>query len=233
MSTTIDSFLPLVLPSVHSCPQPTAELAILQAALDFCKRTDIAQVILAQTNVVAGTQDYPITSPTDLQFARLLGVSWQGNWLTPVMPDDVQSDVAFTNTTIGTAVPTQASPQYYFQKTTDAAVVSLYPVPDTTLVGGLFIKASYTPTQTATTLPDELYNDWANDIAHGAIAILKSISGQPWTGDPAHNRTMFERGINGAKRQKMFGKLPSGARIQPQSFAGRGGNNSRGSVGTF
>lgn len=216
--TSIDAFLPYIVYAVHACPQITIEQAIVRACNDFCRRTDVVQKILSPIDIVAGTSDYAVTTPTDMTLARVMGVAWQGKWLVPVPPDDVQSDVALRSATIGIAVPASGSPQFFFQKTTDLATVSLYPIPDTALSGGLFIKASFAPTLTALTVDDSLLNDWYEDIAAGALARLKAIPGQPWSADPARDAARFEHGVSNAKRQKMFGKLPSATRIQPRSF---------------
>ena len=216
--TSIDLFLPYILYAVHACPQITAEQAIVRACNDFCRRTDVVQKIQAPTDIIAGTSDYAVIAPTDMTLVRVTGASWQGHWLVPVPPDDVQSDVALRSAAVGIAVPVVGSPRFFFQKTTDLSTISLYPIPDTSLAGALLIKASFAPTPTALTVDDALFTDWYEDIAAGALARLKAIPGTPWSADPSRDAARFEHGVSNAKRQKLFGKQPSASRIQPQGF---------------
>lgn len=215
---TLDTFLPFILSQLQSCPDPMATQALRSACIDFCQRTDTVQRIQAPTDVTATFQDYTVGIPANMQLARVLEVAWQGKWLTVVPPDNVTSDVALRGADVGTAQVSRGSPQWFFQKTPDSPVVSLYPIPDTTAIGVLLIKASFKPTQTADTVDDQLFNDWCAEIVHGALAILKAMQGKPWSGDGSSHKTMFERGINAAKRQKFFGKTSNGARVMPRSF---------------
>lgn len=217
--TSLDLFLPFVLPQVPGCTDPLAYDAIRLSCIDFCRRTDIVQRVQAAVNVVAGTQDYAITPPASMAVARILAASWQGVWLTNAPPDDVQSDVALRGADIGAAKVRTGSPECWFQKTPDVATVSLYPIPDTSLTGGLLIKASFSPTLSATTVDDTLYNDWLQEIAAGAIAYLQSMPAQPFTADPRAAKIRFELGVGNAKRQKMFGRSTSASRVQPRLFA--------------
>jgi hypothetical protein len=218
VSTAYTAFLPYVLPGVYGCPDTAAEQAVRDTCIDFCKRTDLVQVILTPVDIVANQEDYTAVMPTGTQMARLLGVAWQGKWLTPVAPDDVQSDVALRGVTIGTAVPAYGDPGYFFQKTPETNVVSLYPIPNTALVAGLTIKVSTYPTITSTTVDDQLFNEWHEEIAQGAIARLQATPGQPFSGNPLVARAVYERGISKAKAQKMFGKTQAPSRVQGQKF---------------
>lgn len=215
----LDLFLPLVAPVVMGAPEPLLLQALRMACIEFCRRTDTVQCIQAPVAVVAGTQDYAVTVPADMVLVRVLGAAWQGVWLVPVPPDDVTSDVALRGAAIGAAIPLSGAPRHFFQKTPDLSTISLYPIPDVALAGGLLIKASFCPTQAATQVEDALFDEWAEGIAAGAAARVLAIPGQGFTGSPAGPAARFERAVSEAKRQKMFGKMTAGARVQPRRFA--------------
>lgn len=217
MSQTLDAFLPHVLPYAPGCSDLAAYQAIRDAAIDFCRRTGVVQRV-STNSVVAGTQDYTITVVTDMQLAAVQGAAYQGTWLTPVSPDQVESDTALRGVTIGTAVPQAGTPIFYFQKTPDVAALSLYPIPDTSVTTGLTVKASFMPTQTAATLDDLLLNDYAEAIGAGALTRLLAMPGQMFSGNPAPYLAAYERHINNAKRLKQRGKLPSNLRVNGQRF---------------
>lgn len=215
----LDLFLPLVAPYVLGAPEPLLVQGLRRACIEFCRRTDIVQRIQAPTNIVSGTQDYAVTIPADMKLTRVLGAAWQGAWLAPVPPGNVTSDVALRGAAIGTATPLSGDPRYFFQKTVDLDTISLYPIPSTLLAGGLLIKAAFCPTQTATTVDDTLFDEWADGIAAGAAAYVLAIPGQGFSGNPAERAGRFERAISEAKRQELLGKMTAGVRVQPRRFA--------------
>lgn len=219
MTKTLDQFLPFILPYA-----PADDLAAFQAirhtAIDFCRRTGIVQTV-TQKNVTATVEDVTLTVPTDMVLTRVLNMWWQGRELTPVSPDQVDSDVALVGVTIGTAVPQAGSPYYFFQKTPTAATISVYPIPDTTLANGFTIKASFHPTEAAASLDDSLYDDWGEVISAGAVMRLMMTPSQIYSApkDAVQYRGVYERGVNQAKRQVNNGKLRSNLRVRPQAFA--------------
>lgn len=215
--TALTAFLPFVLPHVGGCSDPAAIEAIRYAAQEFCRMTDIVQRV-SSANVVADTQDYTITPPSDMQLLRIMGVGWEGNWLSPVAPEQFTTDVGLRGTDIGTADLVSGSPQYYVLKTPSATTFSLYPVPDTALTGGLTVKASFMPTQSATTVEDLLYNEYGKQIASGAIAHLMVLPQFASTAQVGH-ASAFMMGVRHAKERRIFGNQAHNTRVRPRFFA--------------
>jgi len=217
--TSLDLFLPLVIPYVYQCPEPAALQALRLAAIDFCKKTDAVQRVIDAADVVAGVEDYTVVAPTNMVLARVLGVGWNGHWLIPLTPGDVRSDVALRGVAVGDAELLTGDPMFFFQKTPQANVVSLYPVPDTALAAGITVKASFFPTMSAGTVDSQLYDDWGEGIAAGALARLKATSGVAYSADPRPDAIRYERAVGEAKRQVQFGKQTNQSRIMPRRFA--------------
>lgn len=216
--TTLDTFLPYVLPYVYGCPDVVALRALRMACTEFCRRTDAVQRVLPAVNVAANTQDYALTPPTDMLLARVLGVGWRDRWLNPVDTSEVQSFLALNGTAIDGVAPTAGDPAYWFQKTPDAATVSLHPIPVKALTAGLFIKASFYPTTSATSVDDWLFTEWVEDIAAGAVAKIRSQPGQPYSGDPMPFQVRFYSAIGQARRMAIQGKGANSLRVRPRSF---------------
>ena len=219
MATTLDSVVSYIAPYVLGAPEPLIAQMLRLTCIDFCRRTDTVQRIQAPLDVVAGTQDYAVTVPTDMRLVRVLGAAWQGVWLTPVQPGDVRSDVALRGAAVGTAVPLSGGPRYFFQKALDATSVSLYPIPDTALTGGLLIKASFAPTTTALAVEDQLLTDWLDPIAAGAIARLQAMPRQEFSADSMPRARQYEMGVGAAKRTLITGRITDMGRVQPRRFA--------------
>lgn len=216
--TDLENFIPYVLPYVRGAGEPAVLKAVRDACIDFCVRSDLVQRVTPQ-DITATTEDYAVTPPSQMQMARAIAVMWQGRWFTVVGPDQVQSDVALRGVTIGTAVPLSGNPQYFFQKTPTALSVSVYPIPDTTLVNGLTIKASFKPTQVATQVEDVLFNEYAEQIAAGAIGRLMAVPGQTYSSSAGVGfMAFFEKGVGDAKRRKVWGNVTINARVRPVPF---------------
>lgn len=211
-------FFPYVLPHVHGAGDLALLHALRQTCIDFCKSTDLVQTI-TPTNVTATAQDYAVTVPAGMVFSRLLGVAWQGRWLAPVNPPDVELDTALTGVSIGTSQVQAGSPRAFFQKTPTAAGFSLFPTPDTTLALGLTVKAAFYPTNIAATVDDVLYDEYAEVIGAGAALRLMSTPGQTYTSPKtAFVGAIYVQGVKAANRHAMFGKLPVEARVRPVAF---------------
>jgi hypothetical protein len=219
MTVAFSAFFPFVLPNANGVPDTLAEQAILHSAIDFCMQTDIIQQVLT-ASVVANQQDYTVVAPTDMKLARILFVGHEGRELVSVSPNEVYSDTALRGAAIGTAEPREGTPYCYFTKTPNTLTFSLFPIPDTALTGGLTVKASFAPTNTATTLDELLYDDWAEVIAFGALARLMSMPGQQFTSPAAASYGMaYRTAIAQGRRLKNQGQLPGSLRVTPRRFA--------------
>jgi hypothetical protein len=215
---SLELFIPMLLPYVYGAGDPAMLHALRQTCIEFCKSTDVIQRVTPM-NITATVQDYTVTPPTDMSFCRIQGVGWQGKWLDFAAPSDVDSDTALTGVTIGTAVPETGDPRLFFQKTPTSAAFSIFPIPDTTLANGMTLKASFYPTQTALTVDDVLYDDYAETIACGAAVRLMSTPGQLYTStNTSVPAELYRRGVATATRQAVFGKLPVEARVHPVAF---------------
>lgn len=214
----LDLFFPHVLPHVHGAGDPPLLHALRQTCIEFCKTTDLVQTI-TPTSITAAAQDYAITVPTGMVFSRLLGVAWQGRWLPPVSPPDVELDTALTGVTIGTSAVETGSPRAFFQKTPTATGFSIFPIPDATLALGLTVKAAFYPTQAALTVDDVLYDEYAEVIGAGAALRLMGTPGQTYTSPNTKLvAAIYAQGVKAGKRHAMFGKLPVEARARPVAF---------------
>ena len=219
MSVGIEEFFPWVMPLTPGATDLLVMQAIRSAADVFCARSDLIQRAMT-ADVTAYTEDYIISAPVEQQLARILSVSWNGAVLGPVTPDIVDSGFPLRGASIGGVSPTYGAPRSYFQKTPIDAGFSLYPIPDTAVPLALTVKASFTPINAATTLDDELFNDWAEDLALGAVSILMAMPGQRFSSPAsAYYAKAFDVSIKHAKRQKSSGRMTSRLRVIPIRFA--------------
>lgn len=219
---TLESFLPYVLPSASNCPEPLAIQALRNAAIDFCTRTDLIQRVFTP-NVIAGTATLAIDVPNNMTVGRVMEMYYKDSRMHPATPDGVRSPLAMRGANIGDATIVTGYPRFYFQTTPDSDTFNVYPVPDATaaLTAGYTLRVSFVPDQECMTVDDTLFDDYAEDIANGALARILMTPGQSFTSVTASAayRSMFEGAIKAGRRQTQMGYTNGAQRIAPRPFA--------------
>jgi len=215
--TPLSAFLPYVLPHAYGCPDPTAEQAVRDACIEFCSKSSLIQAVDTQT-LVAGLAEYAVGTPAGQDLSQVLSVSLGAIMLSPVAPSDVRHGAALRAGVDSTVAPFSGPPALYYQITPTDRVLYLWPVPADT--GALAIKASYAPSRTATEVDDVLFDDWAYEIACGALARLLSMPAQVFSNPKyaeAHG-ARFSAAIASAVSAARRGRLPGAVRAQSRSF---------------
>lgn len=214
---TFDSFLPYILPYAHGASDLAIYQALRDTAIDFCRRTLVVQRWEAM-NVIFNSPLYvPNVPNADLVVHKVMDVFWNGRLLTPVGPEDVNSDVVLQGADIGTNTLLRGSPVVWFQKYPGEASIYLHPVPTAALTNGLTIKSAFIPTTTASTLDDLLFNEHVEAIAAGTLARLVAMPNEPFSAPalaPSY-KAVYEAGVNEAKRYRAKGKTLAQRRVQP------------------
>lgn len=162
-------FYPLILPAVAGCPEPTVDLAVTRAAVEFCEQSRVWEVALDSITLSAEDDTYPLPLPDDALLVCVRNVRLDGRSLQPVT--DWQT---FIGRTAQPGLPT-----HFAVRGND---LLLYPAPVQS--GTVTLSATLKPTFNAATLPDVLLTDHMPSIAEGAKAFLKEMTGTAWF-DPA------------------------------------------------
>jgi hypothetical protein len=199
----ITAFLPYVLPSCLGATEPLALQAILSACIDFSDRTP----------------GYLVDEPTDLALARVLRVGYGDNVLGAVAAADVERPVALRGAVDGVTVPA-GTPRVYYQRLPTDVTIYLYPTPDRSITEGVYIKAAYLPTRTATTVDDVLFDSYAEAIAAGAVSTLMALPGQSFTSQSGAeaNSKRYESGVASAAGDAARGLVRVARYVTPRSF---------------
>lgn len=198
----IEDLAPLVLPSVPGCPEPTLLLHLRQAAIEFCGRTLVWRRELDPITSVADDDSYTLPLPAGSALVKLLSFTIDGQDAYVVTPEkgrrlavsDSARDVAWTD---------------------DRVNVRVNPTPDADGKSYVF-TAALKPTQASTTIPDEVGEHYANDIAGGALARLLDLENVTWA-NPVKARTRrdtFEACINKVAAQASKGFSRGAQRVR-------------------
>jgi len=161
-------FLPLLTPYAPGVANPTAFAYLRQSAMDFCERTRLWRYE-DEFAVLANDTD-GITTPSGSQLFELELVQFNGCDLCPAIPDWL--DENFRGWRAGELT---GQPNYFTQ--TEPNTIRLVPGED----GTVNIYAWLKPSQDATQLPDWMVDQYREVIAHGALARLLLIPGQPFS----------------------------------------------------
>lgn len=167
-----------VLPEVPGCPTALAEHEIKRACIDFMVRTQIQRKTVVNI-------DHPGTAtPLDLTHTDYVAATEQVCEVLAVWVDDKPLDcksVAEIQQEYPDWMTVQGTPEYYVQEGT---ALWLVPSPAAALTNAIKVRISYAPNNTATSIPDSVFNRYGEEIAIGAKGRLLAKPKKPWT-DPS------------------------------------------------
>lgn len=165
---TLANFAKYVRPEVPMCPEIQILDAILRAGIEFCKRTKIMQEVVT-LNTVVDTPSYDLTTLMldDTEPDDVISVRRDGRELDPSSQHDALRSEEDAET---------GTPYHYYLS---GRSLHLIRTPDAAEALIVTIKAR--PSETATTLPDDLYQHYNSEVAAGAKSFLMMQANQPWT----------------------------------------------------
>lgn len=208
-----DAFLPRVLIDAYGCPEIVATQAIRDAVIEFCSRSNFIQRDHDPITVVTGISDYDLEPPAGQLVVKILKCWFKMTELSPIAPDFVNSP-AFYNSSIPDNAPSIATPLSFTQK--DERTFSIYPSSKDTVANGLTLRISLKPTRASTTCEDSIFEDYAETIAHGALARLLVSPGKAYMNVAAAGMhgAAFNTGINDARQSASRGHVRSGMQVR-------------------
>ena len=177
-----DGFYPYVLPSVIGCPNPTVDHHIRQAAIEFCRRTLCYTVTLDPITADGVSFKFDLDLPSQTQPVKIMAAEVAGR------------DYPVVDTQRGLQLVRQDSVAD-FCFTQDKKTLNVHPL--RTKGESVVVDMALMPTQTATSIADDVAVPYMQEIAYGAIASLQMLPGQAWTdpGMASANKTLFNQRI--------------------------------------
>lgn len=209
-----------LLTRVPGCPDPTAEQALLDTAIEFCEETQVLRLVSGPTPMTAGQRTYDLDVPAGHEVSRVLQV-WCGARRLALAPAAMVSNALMYTEDVGdeqapTGTPTAAH-------VTEPFTITLYPTPDAHAAADRRLTAivALKPSRTATSLADELFNDWAEGLVHGALYRLTSMPGTTYAngGVAADSFSRYRLAINRARIEANRGRVGSPISVRATPFA--------------
>ena len=185
MTVALTSWEPYILPNIPAVPDPALQRAVRDAAIDFCRDTLIWKEWLDRISIAASDDEYTLALPTALAvygdiesvyqvyFKETGADDDQFTLLTPTTENEMETGGAWM-------FQTAPQPSKYYVPASEPSLLYLYPIPTVVATSGLLVRVYCVPLQTATVLPDFLYNGYQNAIKCGALSKLFGIRGMPW-----------------------------------------------------
>jgi len=167
-------FSRFVLPYAAACPEPIMELHVRAAAREFCAATKCWREV--DTLPVRGDEFEVLCVPPHASLIAIESASFDGRPLGRVAFEDVDPG-------------DQGQPRGIYQLQPNT--ISLTPRGPGKLTVAMFLQ----PSQDADVLPLFLYDQWGEQIGHGALARILELPEQPYSdpGGALRHRALFER----------------------------------------
>lgn len=212
----LSDFLHIALPFARQCPEPVVEQMLRFAAIDFCERTRCWRHITTQALTGQGPA---VVAPVYATIHEFETAYHEGCELTPTQFSDVAHDHL-------TDVSGGGTPRYITQVSPNT--VSIYPYADGDLRLTLFLKPRFGQSfgqdsadpmhDSYNVVPEFLFIQHAETIAHGALARIKKIPEQSYTdyAEAANHAAEFERQVSAKFVSNIRGQQRAPVRVTPQ-----------------
>ena len=190
---SLRDFASLVQPVVRLCPAGVTANAVRSAAIEFCRRSQLWRDTLTG-DIVAGNRLVSPATPVDAVVTAAFGVWAYGQELSSLVG-------ARANAPGETGNPG-------FWSVSASGQIELFPAPKESSLGGLVVDAVLAPSRNAASLPDFLYNTYADAISFGAIGEVAGMVGQPWANPQValYNAGRFKKEIARARISELRGR---------------------------
>lgn len=206
----LSAFFPRLLPSVIGCPEPLAQQALLDSAIEFCGRSLAVTTTLDAVTLREGLASFEVETPTDTTIAQVLNLWFDGR--------ELEASPYVDATAMSTS---NGDPRFFYGEDIDEIFnITLMPAPDRTVRSGVIVRAALKPTRSATTVHNVLFERYAPAIVDGALAILMSIPDQSFS-DEAKALLMTSRaraGANNARIDASHGRVQSSMSVKMRAF---------------
>lgn len=177
--------------SVPGASLPYLRAKYLEAAIDFCQRSEAYTTRMDPLTTVEGVAEYDLEIPTGTRVERVLAIRYLGAALKPT--SETLLDAESSNWEVHSGEPV-----FFIHRHNQ---VTLYPKPNATVPISLTGRVALQPVYDATEVDSEFFDQFHSAVMHGALQRCYEDLRQPW-GDPQsaeRRRQLFEAEIQREK----------------------------------
>lgn len=204
-----NDLIPQVAAKAPGVPNFAAEIALRDAAIEFCVRTDAYLMPLEAFPIAAGVAEYDLTPPSGTLINHVLAVYRRNT-------SGVNEPLTPAPLALLYQLPAGDKPQFYSQTDADTLVFAPSPKAKETL----YILYSVKPSNTATSIPDVIAKENTETLVSGAAYRLQIQSRMPWS-DPkmaAVNKAEFDASVSKMAKRTLQGYVGGDLRVTPRAF---------------
>lgn len=202
-----------ILPFVPGCPEPAVDQAVMDAAFEFARKTQLVFTIEAPIPLVDSQATYQLPAVSGLDTDLIRGVYLGARELDQVTPTSLRDRLPNWQTA-------ESNEPTIYSCFGAAGTITVYPKPVGVTGQALRIVASWVPSFTAATLPDELVSTYGRDIAEGAKALLMMMPERKWTNLPLAGvaQGKFDTAISEGRIRAIHAKAAGTIHVRPRQF---------------
>lgn len=213
-----EQFYNLVRPMAQDCPVGIVDAAIRAACIEFCQKSLIWSREAACGSIVAGERIYQYNNEND-QVSIVMPICCIIN------KDDTDTVLTPTNRHDLDYYEPQwrklenKMPSRYFML--DSNTICLVEKPTENIPSGLHLLCAIKPNRKSEGVPAFLYDDWAEEIAAGALARIHAMLGRVWANPQmvAYYKSTFRAGISRAKSKMYKSYIAQSKTMLPKIFS--------------
>lgn len=169
-----DQFLPEVLQFVKDVPEFVAINAIRNSCIEFCQETRYIQQHLDPMAGIAKTGTYDLEANDGTYKIADIMECWYGEQF--LVPKSIEQLTQIYRTTNWNTL--DGNPYYYYRPSSQE--IRLVPYPKVTEADKIRVLAALKPSRASTTVQEEIFERFLEDIACGARARLYNTPNQPY-----------------------------------------------------
>ena len=212
MTTLITQFASRISPHVPGAPAALVRQALIDAATEFCTRTNAWNEIQDAILTSANNADYELELPSGAIPLIVEEVWSEGDRLVPLTMAQLHLVLPDWQTAIGTPA--------YYNSEFDMLGFRVFPAPAASGLK-LRIRGSFAPTEASESLPDFMWTKYRETLASGAKArLLVAPESVAWSNPKlgAYHQALFDSGIADARIAVLHGRVAGTLTVTPRSF---------------
>ena len=165
---TWDNFYDFVAGDLPGCPFVAIDVALRQAAIDFCSQSLAWKYVHPDIAVTAGAPSYNFVPPDQAVVHAVTYAEFEGN--------EIDCHTGESGIQIYDWRNQSGTPQYVLGGATS---LSLVPTPD--VAGTLKLEVALKPSPAAIGIDDDIFNEYRDAMVHGAFGRLMASPKKPYT----------------------------------------------------
>lgn len=208
----LDEFFPYILAEVPGCPDITARLALVQAAIEFCNKTLAWNQVLDPIALNANQKDYDLDVPPSSRLELIESVFCDGWEMKAATTLSLQMWLPDWQTAKGNIPRFYNSPE-------DRFVLRVYPTP-TEPGPSLRVKATFIPVSGASVLPDFLGHYYMEAMASGTKARLMAMPGTEWVNPQlaGYHKGEFNKAVDDTRITQLHERVQGSMTVPSRRF---------------